>query len=93
MDIETLKRAITLKSVIDGADKNIEKLENVKASEEIMIIVNGFQVQDALKGIYFDSKNPAPTYYTGKLKEKIMDAVLEEKIKFRDERLEEFKKL
>ena len=93
MDLETFERADVLKSVIDQASTQIKKLEELKNSHEIVVAMNSPVIKSALRGIPYNDLNPAPLYYTGGTKERIVDIMLERKIKFRDSRMEEFKKL
>lgn len=93
MNKEILERANILNSIIQQTDRQIEKLEELKDSHEIMIMMNGPLIKKALRHIYYNDLNPAPFYYTGGTKDKIVDVMLEREIKFRDGRMEEFKKL
>ena len=93
MDMKTLERANIIKSAIDQANGQMEKLMALKDSNEIIIVMNSPKLQEAIKHIYWEDANFSPSYYSGELKQKVMDVLIENKAKWRDKQLELFKKL
>ena len=93
MDIETLDKANILKRIIENSEIKLNKLEEMKANDEIIIIVSNSEVKKALEVIAYRKNYEKPSYYKSKLKEKVMDALIKDESEIIDGCLKEFENL
>ena len=84
-----LKRGNLLDHLIKETERSISHYEKVLESEEIMLVVNTPEIQEAIKGMYFNGKSPAPHYFSGEIKNKMISIVLERDVKRRDKYIKE----
>lgn len=89
---ETLDRAKTTVAVIEQTRQQIQKYKELKKHKEILICPNNSIASKALKSVSF-SDGIAPTYYTGKTKNKVIDILIEEQTRFLESREKELAKM
>lgn len=93
MDMETLNNANALQQTIIKSEERLAILGDMKDSEEIIVVVNKKEIEDALNDMYFHGGYRKPLYYQGNLKDKVMQALIDDMTETRDECLKEFEEL
>jgi hypothetical protein len=96
MKIEDIDKAEITISVIKQAKAQIEKYRQLKQVNEIALIANDnifAEIKKATENGRYTKENPAPMYYTGKLKDKMLDVLIDDKMEFLNNQIKSLESL
>lgn len=94
MNLEQFERAKCVKALICSEQRNIEKLEKIKATKEIMIVESNSKVYESLKSFVEDNTDFfTPRYFSGKTKDEMLNVAIESSKKRLNKYIEEFEEI
>ncbi len=90
MKIEDIERAELLISVIKQAQGQIERYKDLKAVKEVALVANDNIFKELIRAQEngrYTKENPPPMYYSGNIKDAMIDVLIQNKQDFLDKQL------